>query len=85
MDTRHADGVDWERRSALVLGLASMSAAVVGQGREAIAQQTNAAGRQDVGTSRHSSRSTSMPTTKRTRLAWQPSIRRAAYWCRQGQ
>ena len=49
MDTRHADGVDWERRSALVLGLASMSAAVVGQGREAIAQQTNAAGRQDVG------------------------------------
>ena len=49
MDTRHEDGVDWERRSALVLGLASMSAAVVGQGREAIAQQTNAAGRQDVG------------------------------------
>ena len=49
MDTRHADGVDWERRSALVLGLASMSAAVVGRGREAIAQQTNAAGRQDVG------------------------------------
>ena len=49
MDTRHADGVDWERRSALVLGLASMSAAVVGQGREAMAQQTNAADRQDVG------------------------------------
>ena len=49
MDTRHeAAGVDRERRAALLLGLAGMSAVVVGQGREAFAQQTSAAGRQDV-------------------------------------
>ena len=40
MDTRHeTDGVDQQRRAALLLGLAGMSAAVVGQGREALAQQ----------------------------------------------
>jgi uncharacterized protein (TIGR02246 family) len=51
MDTRHeADGVDRERRAALLLGLAAgVSAAVVGEGREALAQQTGAAGRPDVG------------------------------------
>ena len=45
---RTSDGVDRERRAALLLGLAGMSAAVAGQGREAVAQQTSAAGRQDV-------------------------------------
>ena len=41
MGIRHeADGsVDHERRAALLLGLAGMSVAVVGQGREASAQQ----------------------------------------------
>ena len=45
MDTHHADGVDRERRAGLLLALAGMSAAVAGQGREALAQQTSAAGR----------------------------------------
>ena len=49
MGTRHeAAGVDRERRAGLLLALAGMSAAVVGQGGEALAQQTSAAGRQDV-------------------------------------
>ena len=49
MGTRHeAAGVDRERRAGLLLALAGMSAAAVGQGREALAQQTSAAGRQDV-------------------------------------
>ena len=43
MDARHEmDGVDHERRAALLLGLAGMSVAVVGQGRGASAQQTPA-------------------------------------------
>ena len=48
MDIRYAvDGVDRKRRSALVLGLAGISAVMVSQGRAAIAQQTGGAGRQD--------------------------------------
>ena len=48
MDTRHeADSVDRERRAALLLGLAGISAAVAGKSREALAQQTSTAGRQD--------------------------------------
>jgi hypothetical protein len=40
MDTRHeADGIDQGRRMTLLLGLAGMSATVVGQSREAFAQQ----------------------------------------------
>ncbi len=43
MDARHeTDRVDHERRAALLLGLAGMSVAVVGQGREASAQQAPA-------------------------------------------
>lgn len=49
MATRYRAGcIDWERRAALVLGLAAMAAAVVSPGGEAFAQQTSAAGRQDV-------------------------------------
>lgn len=40
METRHeTDGVDRERRAALLLGLAGISTAAVGQGRAAFAQQ----------------------------------------------
>jgi uncharacterized protein (TIGR02246 family) len=49
MDTHHeADGVDQERRAALLLGLAGMSVAVAGGSRGASAQQTSAVGRPDV-------------------------------------
>lgn len=49
MDTcQEANGVDRERRAAFLLGLAGMSAAVVGGSRKALAQQTGAAGRPDV-------------------------------------
>src|SRR3954468_14167632 len=48
MDTRRmADGIDRERRAALLLGLAGVSTAIAGESREASAQQTGAAGRPD--------------------------------------
>ena len=48
MSTPHeATGIDRERRAALMLAVAGMSAAVAGGGREALAQQA-ASGRQDV-------------------------------------
>ena len=44
MDNRHeAEGVDHDRRAALLLGLAGVTAAVVGQGSEAAAQQAGPA------------------------------------------
>jgi uncharacterized protein (TIGR02246 family) len=48
VDTCAVDGVDLDRRAALLLGFAGMSAAVASQGRVAIAQETSAASRQDV-------------------------------------
>ena len=41
------DGVDLMRRSAMVFGLVGASAAIVGRGHEAMAQQSGGAGRQD--------------------------------------
>ena len=41
-------GIDRARRAGLLLGLAGMSAAAVGHGGDALAQQTSAAGRPDV-------------------------------------